>query len=191
MTKHRIAVFASGTGTNTQSIITYFQGDEEVEVALVVTNKPDAGVIEVAEDNGVEYAIVSKADLHDEELMTAVLDEFKVNMVVLAGWLLLMPAYLVRMFKGRMLNIHPALLPKFGGKGMWGKHVHKAVAEAGESKSGITIHQVNEHYDEGAIVAQYEVALSQDEDADSIEQKVRALELKYYPEEIKKFMDSE
>ncbi|NQV51895.1 MAG: phosphoribosylglycinamide formyltransferase [Flavobacteriales bacterium] len=190
MGKTRLAIFASGTGTNTKSIIGYFKGDASVEVSLVVTNKPEAGVISVAEAMGVDYAIAAKAELADEELMMALLEEYKVDAVILAGWLLLVPEYLVKRFDGRMLNIHPALLPKFGGKGMWGMHVHNAVKAAGERESGITIHKVNAQYDQGAIVAQHKVAIDPNDEAEEIEQKVRKLELQYYPEEIKKFLDS-
>jgi len=118
------------------------------------------------------------------------LEEYNVDVIILAGWLLLVPEYMVKRFDRRMLNIHPALLPKFGGKGMWGMHVHHAVKAAGERESGITIHKVNAHYDEGAIIAQHKVAIDPSDSAEEIEQKVRKLELQYYPEEIKKFLDS-
>ncbi len=190
MGKTRLAIFASGSGTNTKAIIGYFKDNASVEVRLVVTNKPEAGVIRVAEAMGVDFAIASKAELADEELMMALLEEYNVDVIILAGWLLLVPEYMVKRFDRRMLNIHPALLPKFGGKGMWGMHVHHAVKAAGERESGITIHKVNAHYDEGAIIAQHKVAIDPSDSAEEIEQKVRKLELQYYPEEIKKFLDS-
>jgi len=186
----RISVFASGTGSNTRAILEFFQFNYDVEVSLIVTNRPDAGVIQVAEEWKVPYAIIGKSDLSDEELVLAVLEEYQVDVIILAGWLLLIPGYLVKEFKGRILNIHPALLPKFGGKGMWGSHVHKAVHEANERESGITIHLVNEHYDEGAIWAQHKVALESSDNPESIENKVRSLELKHYPQEIKNFIES-
>ena len=190
MGKTRLAIFASGSGTNTKAIIGYFKDNASVEVRLVVTNKPEAGVIRVAEAMGVDFAIASKAELADEELMMALLEEYNVDVIILAGWLLLVPEYMVKRFDRRMLNIHPALLPKFGGKGMWGMHVHHAVKAAGERESGITIHKVNAHYDEGAIIAQHKVAIDPSDSAEEIEQKVRKLELQYYPEEIKKFLVS-
>jgi phosphoribosylglycinamide formyltransferase-1 len=150
MAQATIAIFASGTGTNANAILEYFKNDSEINVGLIVTNKADAGVIKVADKWKVEYAIINNADLGDEELVEAVLEENGIDFVVLAGWLLLIPSYMVKMFKGKILNIHPALLPKFGGKGMYGHHVHKAVKAAGENISGISIHQVGEAYDEGA-----------------------------------------
>jgi len=189
MAQATIAIFASGTGTNANAIIDFFNYNPTIEVGLIVTNKPDAGVIKVAEKWKVEYAIIAKSDLEDEDLVSVVLEEQGIDFIVLAGWLLLIPKFLVRMFKDRMLNIHPALLPKFGGKGMYGHHVHLAVKAAGETESGITIHKVSEAYDEGAVVAQHKAFLLPGDSAEEIEQKVRALELKYYPLEIKKFID--
>jgi phosphoribosylglycinamide formyltransferase 1 len=188
MAQATIAIFASGTGTNANAIIEYFKNDAEINIGLIVTNKADAGVIKVAEKWKVEYAIISKADLSDEELVGAVLEEHGIDFIVLAGWLLLIPSYLVKMFKDRILNIHPALLPKFGGKGMYGHHVHQAVKASNEVVSGITIHKVNEAYDEGGVVAQHKVSVTAADSAEDVERKVRALELKFYPEEIKKFI---
>ena len=188
MAQATIAIFASGTGTNANAILEYFKNDSEINVGLIVTNKADAGVIKVADKWKVEYAIINNADLGDEELVEAVLEENGIDFVVLAGWLLLIPSYMVKMFKGKILNIHPALLPKFGGKGMYGHHVHKAVKAAGENISGITIHQVNEAYDEGSLVAQHKVSIESSDSAEDIEQKVRALELEFYAVEIKKFI---
>lgn len=188
MTKVTIALFASGAGTNAEAILNYFKEDPAIDIGLIVTNKSDAGVIKVAERWKVEYAIITKQDLEDEELVMAVLEEYKTDFIVLAGWLLLIPSFLVKAFKGNILNIHPALLPKFGGKGMYGHHVHSAVKTSGESESGITIHQVNEKYDEGSVVAQHRVAIDSSDSAEEIERKVRALELKIYSAEIKKFI---
>lgn len=186
----RLAIFASGAGSNTEAIIAHFDEDESVAVSLVVTNKPEAGVIQVAEHAGVEYAIIRKADLQDEDLMNAILDEHQIDVIILAGWLLLMPEYLVRQFPHRIINIHPALLPKHGGKGMWGRHVHQAVKEAGDTKSGITIHMVNERYDEGSIIAQHSIDIQPEDSVEEIESKIRKLEIEFYPKEIKNFIDS-
>lgn len=188
MTPSRLAIFASGTGTNAQAIIEHFKSNDEVEVVLVVTNRSKAGVIEVANQHDVDWAFISKEDLYDEEIVTAILDEQAVTHVVLAGWLQLIPAFLIKQFPKRIVNIHPALLPKFGGKGMYGKHVHKAVEEAKETESGITIHLVNEEYDKGKVLAQHKVNLSESDSAETIEQKVRALELKYFPIEIENWL---
>ena len=188
MAQATIAIFASGTGTNANAILEYFKNDSEINVGLIVTNKADAGVIKVADKWKVEYAIINNADLGDEELVEAVLEENEIDFVVLAGWLLLIPSYMVKMFKGKILNIHPALLPKFGGKGMYGHHVHEAVKAAGENISGISIHQVGEAYDEGSVVVQHKVSIESSDSAEDIEQKVRALELEFYAVEIKKFI---
>jgi len=183
-----LAIFASGSGTNAEAIIEFFQNDGSINVSLVVASKSTAGVIQRAERLGVEWVVVSQVVIDDEEAMLALLDGFEIDYIILAGWMKLIPAYLTKAFDGKMLNIHPALLPKFGGKGMYGANVHKAVYEAGEKESGITIHQVNAQYDEGEIIAQFRVPLAEDDDAASIEQKVRALELKHYPATIKKFI---
>lgn len=181
-----IAIFASGTGTNAKAIIDYFKNNREVAVGLIVTNRHDAGVLDIANEAGVEAVVIGKQELMDEEMILALLDAYKINFIVLAGWLVLIPSYLVDQFKGRILNIHPALLPKFGGKGMYGKHVHRAVVDAGERQSGITIHHVNEVYDEGGIVAQFKVELLPTDGAEEVERKVRLLELKNYAPVIEK-----
>ncbi|MEX2597636.1 MAG: phosphoribosylglycinamide formyltransferase [Salibacteraceae bacterium] len=187
----RIAIFASGTGTNADAISTHFKNHPKIEVALVVTSKHDAGVIKVAEKHGVDYIVLQKQDFQDENLVMEVLEGYEINYCVLAGWLLLIPTYLVKAFEGKMLNIHPALLPKFGGKGMYGKHVHEAVKETGESESGITIHQVNEDFDKGEIIAQIKVKILPDDSADEIERKVRTLELAHYADEIEKLIEAQ
>mgnify|MGYP001366181457 CR=1 FL=1 len=184
----KIAVFASGTGTNADAIIRFFKADEVADVTLVVSSKHGAGVLDVADGHGVVSVVVDKDVMADEEVLLALLEAYEIDFIVLAGWLRLIPPFLVRAFNGRMLNIHPALLPKFGGKGMWGHHVHEAVKAAGEKVSGITIHQVSEAYDEGAIVAQFETSVEANDSASDIEAKVRALELKHFPVVIKKFI---
>lgn len=184
----KIAVFASGTGTNADAIIRFFKADEVADVTLVVSSKHGAGVLDVADGHGVVSVVVDKDVMADEEVLLALLEAYEIDFIVLAGWLRLIPPFLVRAFNGRMLNIHPALLPKFGGKGMWGHHVHEAVKAAGEKVSGITIHQVSEAYDEGAIVAQFETSVEANDSASDIEAKVKALELKHFPVVIKKFI---
>lgn len=185
-----IAVFASGNGTNTQAIIEFFRGDPEVNVALVVASRSDAGVLNIAQEGGVECVTINKEALKDNRKVLRILDRFNIDYCILAGWLLLLPAYLVERFEGKMLNIHPALLPKFGGKGMYGHHVHEAVKAAGEQETGITIHEVNAKYDEGRIVEQIAVEVLPGDTALDIEQKVRLLELVHYPQTIKKFIQS-
>ena len=190
MPSKKLAIFASATGTNADAITKHFKNIEGAEVALIVTNKAEAGVLDVADRHGIPSIYIPKSDLQDEELVIELLEEFEVDFVILAGWLLLIPPYLVKRFDNRILNIHPALLPKHGGKGMYGANVHKAVKEAGDTKSGITIHLVNERYDEGNIVNQFEVEIDPTDSAQDIESKVRKLELAHYPEVIENFIFS-
>lgn len=173
----RIAILASGSGSNAQALVEHFTQSPWGRVEIIVTNNPCAGVIERAERLGVTCKSFDPKTQSDEILL---LLESSADIILLAGYLRMIPANWTRAFQGRMFNIHPALLPKFGGKGMYGKYVHEAVSAAGESVTGITIHMVNEHYDEGAIVAQYQVEITPGEAAQSIEEKVRELELEYF-----------
>ena len=177
----RIAIFASGTGTNARKIIEHFQNHPEIEVALVVTNNSTAGVLEVARSFQIPTRIISKKELMASEVLLEELRDLNIYMVVLAGFLLLIPGYLVEAFSGRLINIHPALLPKFGGKGMYGMNVHKAVVDAGETESGITIHHVNLRYDEGATIFQARCDVTPDDTPESVSQKVRVLEHQHFP----------
>lgn len=173
----RIAVLASGSGSNAQVLVEHFAQSPWGSVEIIVTNNPHAGVIERAERLGVMCKSFDPKTESDKILMYL---KSIVDIILLAGYLRMIPANWPRAFQGRIFNIHPALLPKFGGKGMYGKHVHEAVSAAGESVTGITIHQVNEYYDEGEIVAQYEVEITPGEAASSIEKKVRELEQEYF-----------
>lgn len=184
----RLAIFASGTGTNANAIIEHFNNSSDVKIALVLTNKPEAGVIQVAERHEIEWAFFANQDVKDEDVLMTLLDEFEVTHIVLAGWLQLIPKFLTDAFADKIVNIHPALLPKFGGKGMYGHHVHQAVFDAKETESGITIHLVNEEYDKGAVLAQHKASLDEHDTPESIEQKVRKLELKYFPKEIENWL---
>ena len=183
----RIAVLASGSGSNAEELHRYFSNSDLACVELIVTNNIKAGVIDRFSGKKV---IIRTFDPSTES--DAVLQELTqaADMVVLAGYLKMIPASWTRAFQGRMLNIHPALLPKFGGKGMYGKHVHRAVSEAGETETGITIHLVNEHYDEGAIVAQFAVDIAPGESPLSIEEKVRQLELEYYGPTVERWIEN-
>lgn len=173
----RIAILASGSGTNAERLVEFFRESDLACVKLIATNNPKAGVIPRAEAQNVETLVFDPKTEIQQTLSVLVQ---KADVVLLAGYLRMIPAEWTRAFQGRMLNIHPALLPKFGGKGMYGKHVHRAVSEAGETQSGITIHLVNEHYDEGAVLAQFTVEIDAGEDPVSIEAKVRELELDFY-----------
>lgn len=179
-----IAIFASGTGSNARKIIEYFRDAADIRVALVVSNKKDAGVLDIAREHGIATHVIDRKSFYGSEEVLAVLERHRVGFVVLAGFLWHIPAYLVQAFAGRMVNIHPALLPKYGGKGMYGMHVHEAVCAAGETESGITIHLVNEHYDEGDIVFQAACLLTPEDTPHDIARKVQQLEHRHFPEVI-------
>ena len=181
MKKVNIAIFASGGGTNCENIIRYFKDSAEVYTALVVSNKADAPVLGKALKLGVPVQIVTKAELNDETVMMPLLQQYAIDFIVLAGFLPLIPDFLVEAYPHRIVNIHPSLLPKFGGKGMWGHHVHEAVKAAGETETGMTVHWVTPVCDGGDIIAQYRVALSPEDSAEVISEKEHVLEMKYYP----------
>ena len=181
MKKVNIAIFASGGGTNCENIIRYFKDSDEVCTALVVSNKAEAPVLRKALKLGVPVQIVTKAELNDETVMMPLLQQYAIDFIVLAGFLPLIPDFLVEAYPRRIVNIHPSLLPKFGGKGMWGHHVHEAVKAAGETETGMTVHWVTPVCDGGDIIAQYRVALSPEDSADVISEKEHVLEMKYFP----------
>lgn len=182
----RIAIFASGNGTNCENIIKFFSSSATVEVVLVVCNRPDARVLQRAERLGVPTAVLSRADFGDEAKLLPLLHSHSVDFIVLAGFLLMIPDFLVKSYERRMVNIHPALLPKFGGKGMYGRHVHEAVKAAGETVTGITIHWVSSECDGGEIIEQHTTALSPSDSVDDIAEKVHQLEMAYYPKAIER-----
>ena len=183
-----IAIFASGSGTNCENLIRYFEHSDHVRCALVVSNKPDAYVLVRAERLGVPTAVVSKVQLNDAEVMMPLLQQYGISFIVLAGFLPLIPDYLVEVFPRRIINIHPALLPKYGGKGMWGHHVHEAVKAAGETETGMTVHYVTPVCDSGEIIAQYHVALSPSDTVDDIAEKEHQLEMKYFPKVVEEVL---
>jgi phosphoribosylglycinamide formyltransferase-1 len=185
--KH-IAIFASGKGSNAQAIIDYFKGHSTIKVALIVTNNKTAGVIQIAKDSRIPFDIISPTELKEEETILDLLDIYQIDLIVLAGFLLLIPAYLVRAYPNKIINIHPALLPKYGGKGMYGLKVHETVLANKESETGITIHYVNEKYDEGEYIAQYRCHVEPSDSKEMIVKKVNELEHEYYPQEIAKLL---
>ncbi len=178
--KHRLAILASGRGTNTRAILNYFQDHPAIEVAVVVSNKPDAGVLDVAQAFGVPQLLITNEAMATGDALVQV-QAYQVHAVILAGFLKLLPAEWVAAFPQRIINIHPALLPQYGGKGMYGDRVHRAVSEAGDTTSGITIHFVNEVYDAGAVIAQYTTPIPPGADPAYIAQQVQRLEHRYYP----------
>lgn len=184
-----IAIFVSGSGTNCENLIRYFAGSDSVNCALVVSNKPDAPALEKAQRLGVTTQVVTKAELNDEAVMMPLLQKYDIGFIVLAGFLPLIPDFLVEAYPRRIVNIHPSLLPKYGGKGMWGHHVHEAVKAAGETETGMTVHWVTPVCDGGDIIVQYKVALSPADTVDDIAEKEHQLEMAYFPKVIERLLE--
>ena len=183
-----IAIFVSGSGTNCENLIKYFKDSEVVNIALVVSNKPDAYALVRAERLGVPTAVTPKAELNAPDVMMPLLSKYDIEFIVLAGWLPLIPSFLIDAYPHRIINIHPALLPKYGGKGMWGHHVHEAVKAAGETETGRTVHWVTPVCDAGEIIAQYRVALSPEDTVDDIAEKEHQLEMEYFPKVVEEII---
>lgn len=189
MKKVNIAIFVSGSGTNCENLIRYFQGSDSVGCALVVSNKADALALERAQRLGVPTAIAPKPQLNDPDFMLPLLRKYDIGFIVLAGFLPLVPNFLLDAFPRRIINLHPALLPKYGGKGMWGHHVHEAVKAAGELETGMTVHWVTPVCDAGEIIAQYRCALSPDDSVDDIAEKEHQLEMAYFPKVVEQVLE--
>jgi len=181
-----MAVFASGTGSNAKKIIEHFHQHPTIKVALVVSNNPAAGVLHIAAANNIPTLIIEKEKFFRGNAYIDELKEKKIDFIVLAGFLWKVPAALVAAFAGKIVNIHPALLPAYGGKGMYGKFVHQAVIDNKEKQSGITIHYVDELYDHGQIIFQDTCSLDPGETPDSLAQKIHVLEHKHYAPQIEK-----
>ncbi|MBP3834670.1 MAG: phosphoribosylglycinamide formyltransferase [Prevotella sp.] len=181
-----IAIFVSGSGTNCENIIRHFSGHQQVNIALVLSNRADAYALVRAQRLGVPTAVVSKSEFNDEKKMNSLLDSYHIDFIVLAGFLLMVPSFLIRRYDRRMLNIHPALLPKHGGKGMYGHHVHEAVKAAGDTETGMTVHWVSDVCDGGEIIAQFSTPLSPDDTPDDIAHKEHLLEMEHFPKVIEK-----
>ncbi len=183
------AIFASGEGTNAENLFTYFANDPRIKIKLVVTNKDNAGIIARAEKHKKNVQIVSKAAL---ENYTDKLIEFlkveKIDLIILAGFLLRIPEAFIKAFPNKIINLHPALLPKYGGAGMYGMHVHNAVIENKEKESGITIHYVNEEYDKGEIILQATSPILDTDTAESLAKKIQQLEFEHLPKAVEKFL---
>jgi len=183
-----IAIFASGAGTNARKIIEYFENkDLRIKVSLILCNVPGAGVLDIAEEKGIPSLMINKSDFAANGYVES-LKNAGIDFIVLAGFLWKVPEVLVRAYPKAIINIHPALLPKYGGKGMYGAHVHEAVIAAGEKESGITIHWVNEHYDEGAIIFQAKCSIDASDTATSLANKIHALEHAHFATTIEKLL---
>ena len=188
MEQVNMAIFVSGGGTNCENIIKYFTGSERIHCVLVVSNRSDAFALTRAERLGVPTAVVTKSQLLEPANVLPLLQDYGVNFIVLAGFLPLIPDYLIDAYPRRIINLHPALLPKFGGKGMWGHHVHEAVKAAGETETGMTVHYVSPVCDGGDIIAQFSVALSPDDTVDDIAEKEHVLEMEHFPKVIEQLL---
>ncbi|MCB0457363.1 MAG: phosphoribosylglycinamide formyltransferase [Flavobacteriaceae bacterium] len=184
----RIVIFASGSGTNTQNIIEYFQHSNIAKVIRVLSNNKDAKVLERAKALKTKASSFTKDELNTEEGILKTLLKDQPDLIVLAGFLWKFPALIIKEFPNKVINIHPALLPKYGGKGMYGKFVHEAVVANCEKETGITIHYVNEDYDEGAIIFQKKVALTEEDTPETVGQKVHQLEYEWFPKIIKRLL---
>ena len=189
----KIAVFASGSGSNAENLIRFFQNHSDIEISLVLSNKSKAYVLTRARNLGVREAVFSRADFTSEDTNNPVADFLKseqIDFIVLAGFLAKIPASLIRQYPERIINIHPSLLPSYGGKGMYGHHVHNAVIAAKEQFSGITIHLVNEAYDEGRILFQDRCVVSSDDTAETLAQKIHQLEHENFPLVVAQYIKS-
>lgn len=185
-----LAIFVSGGGSNCENIIRYFKDSDKVNVALVVANKTGIPALEKAERLGVPTRVLPKADLNREDVALPLMKEYSIDFIVLAGFLLVIPDFLIREYDRRIINLHPALLPKFGGMGMYGHHVHEAVKAAGETETGMTVHWVSGKVDSGGIIAQFRTPISPDDTPDDIAAKEHALEMEHFPQVIEALADN-
>ncbi len=188
MSRKNIAIFASGEGTNAQNIIDHFKSSDRVNIALVVSNKPSANVLNRAKNAGVPSLLITRNAFYESEETINNLKSANIDFIVLAGFLWMIPESLIKAFPNKIINIHPALLPKFGGKGMYGMNVHRAVVEAKEKETGISVHFVNEQYDEGEIISQHKCVVEPDDTAEVIAEKIHQLEQAFFPKVIEKLL---
>jgi phosphoribosylglycinamide formyltransferase-1 len=184
----KIAIFASGSGSNAENLIRYFEQSKHVDIVLILSNKLDAFVHERAKKLHIPSLSFTKNQFSESDFILNLLQEKKINLIILAGFLLKVPANLIHAYPNKIINIHPALLPKYGGKGMYGQHVHEAVVAHNEKETGITIHYVNEHYDEGTIIFQAKCAVLPTDTADDVAQRVHQLEYEHFPKVVEKFI---
>jgi len=183
-----IAIFASGNGTNAERIAAYFADNPEIQVRIILTNNPKAFVLERAKKLNIPSFVFDRNTFYKTDEVLQVLLRNQTDLVVLAGFMWLVPEYLINAFRGKIINIHPALLPKYGGKGMYGSHVHEAVIKNREKTSGITIHFVNEKYDDGQIILQKEIPVLENDTPDTLAARIHELEYEYYPKVIEELL---
>ncbi|MDO5608624.1 MAG: phosphoribosylglycinamide formyltransferase [Capnocytophaga sp.] len=184
----KIVIFASGSGSNAERIAAYFEHSEQVHISLILSNNPQAGVLERARRLQIPAVVFDRRTLYHTDIILGILERIQPDLIVLAGFLWKFPDYLTHAFGGRIVNIHPSLLPKYGGKGMYGNHVHEAVINNRETESGITIHHVNEHYDEGAIIFQASVAIENTDTPERLAAKIHQLEYEHFPKIIEQLL---
>lgn len=188
MKKQRIAIFASGNGSNAVRLVDYFENHKTIEVAAILTNNRNAGVIERVKNRGVKTLIIDNEQANQGEFLIDLMHSNQIDIIVLGGYLRKIPTAFISAYQDKIINIHPALLPKYGGKGMYGIHVHEAVKEAGDSETGITIHLVNQNYDEGRILEQHKTSILPIDDPIDIQKKVQLLEHEWFPRVIEKYI---
>ena len=184
----KLAIFASGSGSNAENICTYFANHSGIKVILICTNKLDSFIVKRAKKLNIPVAFITKTELNNFDGLHKTLQNTKVDFIILAGFLLKLPAIMVKKYQNRILNIHPSLLPKYGGKGMYGNNVHKAVLENKEVESGISIHFVNQNYDKGELILQEKCSVSENETLETLTAKIHQLEQKYFPLTIEKVL---
>jgi phosphoribosylglycinamide formyltransferase-1 len=182
--KKNIAIFASGTGTNAANIIQYFSTNQTAVISLIVCNNPKAGVLKIAEQNNISFLIIQKEKFFKGDGYVPELKNAQIDFIVLAGFLWKLPSYLINAFRNKIINIHPALLPRYGGKGMYGNAVHEAVLSSKEKESGITIHFVDEFYDNGKTIFQTTCPVYEDDTTETLAKRIHALEYTYFPKVI-------
>lgn len=186
-----IAIFVSGSGSNCENIIRYFQTNEQVNIALVVSNRADAYALTRAKNLNVPSVVLPKADFNNEEKVLKLMADHRIDFIVLAGFLLMIPDWLIAAYQRRMINLHPALLPKFGGICMYGHHVHEAVRKANETETGMTVHWVSNVCDGGEIIAQFRTPITPDDTPDDIADKEHILEMEHFPQVIEAVLKQE
>jgi phosphoribosylglycinamide formyltransferase-1 len=190
MATKNIAILASGNGSNAENIIHHFRDHSFIDVALIVTNNQNSGVIERGNQNNIPVEIIGNSSIQDGNELITVFEQFSVDFVILAGFLKKVPSAVIQCYENKIINIHPSLLPKYGGKGMFGMNVHRAVIENKESHSGITIHLVNENYDEGRILNQFEIDIIKGMTPELLQEEIQQLEKKYFPSIIEQYIKS-
>ncbi len=183
----KLAIFASGNGTNAENLITHFASNSSAQVKIIICNKPGAYVLERAKKLGVQSIVLTKEELQSSKILQ-ILQEHNIDFIILAGYLLKIPAMVINNYPGSIINIHPALLPKYGGKGMYGSRVHEAVVASGEKESGITIHLVDEIYDNGRILFQACCPVFPTDNAEDVAAKIHFLEQEYFPRTIEQYI---